>query len=282
MVTYHKVLTIAGSDCSGGAGVQADLKTFGALGCYGMSVITALTAQNTRGVEAIHAVPLDFIEKQAQAVFSDIKPDAVKTGMLLSAGIIERVADILKKYKPPHIVIDPVMVAQSGDPLIDDDAMDAVKRLLLPLADMLTPNIPEASAILNKRLQSREDIIQAASELCDLGCKYVLIKGGHADDPPPAAPSGTVECTDVFLKKGAQTCSFFSERRIDTKNNHGTGCTLASAIASYLAKGKTMEDAVRLAKQYITGAIKAGAPYSLGQGHGPVHHYHNLWSPLSR
>ena len=268
MVNYHKVLTIAGSDCSGGAGIQADLKTFGALGCYGMSVITALTAQNTRGVSAIHAVPLDFIEKQVEAIFSDIKPDAVKTGMLMTADIIERVAGLLTEFKPQNIVIDPVMIAQSGDPLIDDDAIDAVKHLLLPLADILTPNIPEASAILNKKISSREDIIQAARELNELGCKHVLIKGGHADD---------TECLDVFLSKGSKTCSFFSGERIETHNNHGTGCTLASAIASYLAKGEPMEHAVGLAKQYITGAIKAGAPYSLGQGHGPVHHYFNLW-----
>lgn len=268
MVTYHKVLTIAGSDCSGGAGIQADLKTFGALGCYGMSVITALTAQNTRGVTAIHAVPLDFIEQQIEAIFSDIKPDAVKTGMLLSADIIERVAGLLKKYNPPNIVIDPVMVAQSGDPLIDDDAMGAVKTLLLPLADMLTPNIPEASALLNKNIQCVDDITLAASEISDLGCKHVLIKGGHADD---------TKSTDIFFASENKHYSYFSEERIKTKNNHGTGCTLASAIASFLAKGETMERSVRRAKQYITGAINAGTPYSLGKGHGPVHHYYKFW-----
>jgi hydroxymethylpyrimidine kinase/phosphomethylpyrimidine kinase len=272
MVTYHKVLTIAGSDCSGGAGIQADLKTFGALGCYGMSVITALTAQNTRGVTAIHAVPLDFIEKQVKAIFSDIQPDAVKTGMLLSADIIELVAKLLKKFNPPNIVVDPVMVAQSGDRLIDDNAMEAVKTFLLPIADMLTPNIPEASALLNKNIQCMDDITLAASELASLGCKNVLIKGGHADDI-----SDDKECIDVLFTNAGKQHSYFSEKRITTKNNHGTGCTLASAVASYLAKGETMEEAVRLAKQYITGAITAGAPYSLGKGHGPVHHYYKFW-----
>jgi len=272
MVTYHKVLTIAGSDCSGGAGIQADLKTFGALGCYGMSVITALTAQNTRGVTAIHAVPLDFIEEQVRAIFTDIKPDAVKTGMLLSSDIIELIAGLLKKYKPPNIVIDPVMVAQSGDRLIDDDAVEAVKTFLLPIADMLTPNIPEASALLNKEVQSMDDITLAASELASLGCKNVLIKGGHADDI-----SSDKECIDVLFTNSGKHHSYFSEKRIVTKNNHGTGCTIASAIASFLAKGKTTEDSVKLAKQYITGAITAGTPYSLGKGHGPVHHYYKFW-----
>ncbi|MBW1893444.1 MAG: bifunctional hydroxymethylpyrimidine kinase/phosphomethylpyrimidine kinase [Deltaproteobacteria bacterium] len=268
MVKYYKVLTIAGSDSSGGAGIQADLKTFAALGCYGMSVITALTAQNTRGVTAIHAVPLDFIEAQVKAVFSDIKPDAVKTGMLLSADIIELVAGLLKKYNPPNIVIDPVMIAQSGDRLIDDNAVEATKTLLLPIADMVTPNIPEAAALLNKRIQSIDDIKPAASELSGFGCKNVLIKGGHADD---------TDCTDVFFTAVQKQYTYFSEKRITTKNNHGTGCTLASAIASFLAKGETMENSVKHAKQYITGAIKAGAPYAIGKGHGPVHHFYRFW-----
>jgi len=205
MVTYDKVLTIAGSDSGGGAGIQADLKTCSALGCFGMSAITALTAQNTRGVSAIHAVPPDFIEAQIEAVFSDIKPDAVKTGMLPSAEIIERVSGLLKKYAPPNIVIDPVMIAQSGDRLIDDNAIAAIRSFLLPIADIITPNIPEAVALLNKPIDNKDDIQLAAKELSDYGCRHVLIKGGHAD--------GTI-CTDVFFSAARRPYTFLSEKRI--------------------------------------------------------------------
>lgn len=268
MKRYKKVLTIAGSDSGGGAGIQADLKTFSALGCYGMSVITALTAQNTLGVAGIHPVPVSFVEEQIDAVMEDMGTDGVKIGMLYSAGLIEAVAARLKKFDVKKIVIDPVMVAQSGDSLMERDSVDALKEFLIPLASVLTPNLPEASVLLGRPLNSEEEIQQGARDLCALGCDSVLIKGGHlAGD----------RCTDALYLNAGDKFSLFDSRRIQTENNHGTGCTLSSAIAAFLVSGYGIEEAVEKGKAYITGALSKGASYLLGQGHGPVHHFHNMW-----
>jgi hydroxymethylpyrimidine/phosphomethylpyrimidine kinase len=266
--TYHKVLTIAGSDSGGGAGIQADLKTFSAMGCYGMSVITALTAQNTKGVTDIHAVPPSFVEQQMEAVFSDIGVDAVKIGMLYSAELIQTVAQTLKKYKIEKIVLDPVMVAQSGDKLLQDDAIEAIKIHLMPLSSVITPNLPEAEVLLDSKLHGIEDIKKGARDLTKYGGRSVLIKGGH---------SKNTDSTDyLYLAKEDRFIKFKGER-VQTNNNHGTGCTLSSAIASCMAKGCGIEEAVGKAKTYISEAIRAGSQYKIGHGHGPVHHFFKFW-----
>jgi len=267
--TYCKVLTIAGSDSGGGAGIQADLKTFSALGCYGMSVITALTAQNTTGVTGIHPVPPSFAKEQIQAVLSDIGADAVKIGMLYSAELIETVARQLKKYNIKKIVLDPVMVAQSGDRLLQDDAIDALKRFIIPLADVVTPNLPEAEVLTGQKLSGYDDMKEAARFIADYGCKSVLVKGGHLEDAE--------ESVDILYLTDEKRFLFFKDKFIKTMNNHGTGCTLSSAVAAYLAKGEGIETAVKKAKEYITKAIQAGAKYTLGKGHGPVHHFFQFW-----
>jgi hydroxymethylpyrimidine/phosphomethylpyrimidine kinase len=242
---YHRVLTIAGSDSGGGAGIQADLKTIAANHCYGMSVITALTAQNTLGVSAIHAVPVDFVAAQMDAVLSDI-------------------ADGLRRYEAKNIVLDPVMVAQSGDKLLQDEAVAALKEHLIPLADLITPNLPEASVLLDREILTEEDLAAAAVDLAALGAGNVLIKGGHLES----------ENSDDCLYLGAERrLVTLAGERVVTRNNHGTGCTLSSAIAAYLARGEDMETAVRLGKDYIAGAIQAGAAYEIGHGNGPVHHF---------
>jgi hydroxymethylpyrimidine/phosphomethylpyrimidine kinase len=261
---YHRVLTIAGSDSGGGAGIQADLKTIAANRCYGMSVITALTAQNTLGVSAIHAVPVDFVAAQMDAVLSDIGADAVKIGMLFSPELIRTVADGLRRYKAKNIVLDPVMVAQSGDKLLQDEAVAALKQHLIPLADLITPNLPEASVLLDREILSEDDVAAAAVDLAALGAGNVLIKGGHLES----------ENSDDCLYLGAEgRLVTLAGERVVTRNNHGTGCTLSSAIAAFLARGEDMETAVRLGKDYIAGAIQAGAAYEIGRGNGPVHHF---------
>jgi hydroxymethylpyrimidine/phosphomethylpyrimidine kinase len=261
---YCRVLTIAGSDSGGGAGIQADLKTISANGCYGMSVITALTAQNTLGVSGIHAVPIDFVTAQIEAVLSDIGVDAVKIGMLFSPELIRTVADNLKKFAVTKIILDPVMVAQSGDKLLQDEAIAALKQYLIPLAELITPNLPEASVLLGRDISTAAAIETAAIELAGLGCHNVLIKGGHLES------GDSDDCLYLGAEKRIVT---FPGERIPTRNNHGTGCTLSSAIASFIAKGENIVTAVGLAKEYITGAIRAGADYRLGKGHGPVHHF---------
>ena len=261
---YPRVLTIAGSDSGGGAGIQADLKTIGANGCYGMSVITALTAQNTLGVSGIHGVPTHFVRQQMEAVLTDIGTDAVKIGMLFSPELIVTVAEQLKKFAVTNIVLDPVMIAQSGDKLLQDVAIDALKKHLIPMASIITPNLPEASILLGREITSMDMVHDAAKELCGLGCANVLIKGGHL----------TGEDSDDCLYLGdREEMIFLFAKRIETHNNHGTGCTLSSAIAAGLAKGDTLITAVRKAKQYITGALAAGAAYTIGKGHGPVDHF---------
>lgn len=266
---YRCVLTIAGSDSGGGAGIQADLKTFAALGCYGLSVITALTAQNTVGVTGIHPVPSVFVEQQIEAVLTDIGADAVKIGMLFSGELIRTVAAALRRHRPGAIVVDPVMVAQSGDRLLQDEAVSAIKTELIPLATVITPNLPEAEVLVGRPLTTAADMETAARELAALGCPYVLIKGGHAD--------GTT-CTDILYHAGDNRFDRFAHPRIATANTHGTGCTLSSAIAAHLAHGHGMEAAVARAGGFIHEAIVAGAGYRLGKGHGPVHHFFRYWS----
>ena len=269
MKSYYRVLTIAGSDSGGGAGIQADLKTFSALGCFGMSVITALTAQNTRVVTGIFQVPPEFIAEQMDAVLEDIGVDAVKIGMLHSPEVIGTVAEKLVQWKCPNVVLDPVMVSKSGDKLLRDDAVKALKQRLIPLATLITPNLPEASVLLNRPVETVGDMETAARDLGALGCANVLVKGGHLT----GEQSGDL----LYTKKENVMIPLVGER-IDTENSHGTGCTLSSAIAANLARSMPLEAAVKLAKVYITHALRAGAEYRIGQGHGPVHHYYKFWS----
>lgn len=254
------VLTIAGSDSGGGAGTQADLKTVTLLGSYGASVITALTAQNTRGVSAIHGVPPEFVAEQLDAVLSDIRIDVVKTGMLFSAEIINVIADKLGEYNRKIVVIDPVMLAKGGTELIDNEALATFKKRLMAAAYLLTPNIPEAEKLTGLAISNEDGMEQAARALCSMGARNVLIKGGHL-------PEGIA--VDILYDGSAFTR--FPVPRILTKNTHGTGCTLASAIAAFLAQGEPLPVAIAKAKEFITTAIKLAQP--LGKGHGPVNHY---------
>lgn len=265
MKTYPRVLTIAGSDSGGGAGIQADLKTFSALGCYGMSVITALTAQNTLTVKSIHPIPPEFVAAQMDAVLEDIGTDSVKIGMLHSAEVVEIVVDRLKKYKCKSIVLDPVMVATSGDKLFQDDAVATLKEKLLPMASIITPNLSEASILLNRPILTVEDMPQACLELAELGCKNVLLKGGHL--------SGNQISDFLYLGDGCITVRL-DGKKIDTKNSHGTGCTLSSAIAVNLAKGENIPSSVKKAKIFLSSALTAGAKYKIGHGNGPVYWNH--------
>jgi len=270
---YSRVLTIAGSDSGGGAGIQADLKTFSALGCYGMSVITALTAQNTIRVSAIHKVPASFVAAQIDAVLGDIGADAVKVGMLHTPEVIRTVAERLRAHDVKRVVLDPVMVAKSGDKLLLDDAIDALRDELLPLAEIATPNLPEASVLTGGTVSSREEMEGAGHEVLTLGARSSLIKGGHLED----AGSSDVLC--VRDSSGTVAVRWYEQSRFRTGNTHGTGCTLSSAIAAFRAQDIDIQESVARAKEYITNAIRAGADYRLGSGHGPVHHFHNLWTP---
>ena len=260
----NTALTIAGSDSSGGAGIQADLKTMTANGVYGMSAITALTAQNTTGVTGIMDVTPEFLEKQIDAVFSDIFPDAVKTGMVSSSELIHVIADKLKKYNASNIVVDPVMVATSGAKLISDDAIETLKECLLPLATVITPNIPEAEVLSGMTIESEEDMEKAAKMIFEkYGCA-VLCKGGHQVN----------DANDLLYSSKGPV--WFKGKRIDNPNTHGTGCTLSSAIASNLAKGESLENSVKAAKDYISGALEA--MLDLGKGSGPLAHNYMLIS----
>lgn len=259
-------LTIAGSDSGGGAGIQADLKAFSALDVYGASVITAITAQNTRAVTAVEGVSLHVIAAQIDAVLSDLSVGAIKIGMLATPEIIETVADSLAGFDGP-IVLDPVMVAKSGDALLRDDAVGALIEKLLPHAAVLTPNLPEAARLLNAEpTDADEALIEQGRALLALGPKAVLMKGGHA--------SGAV-CTDHLVS--AEGVKRFSTARVDTRNTHGTGCTLSAAIAAGLAKGLGVERAVGEAHAYLSAAIRAADRLTVGSGHGPVHHFHRFW-----
>lgn len=255
----NTALTIAGSDSSGGAGIQADLKTMLANHVYGMSAITALTAQNTTGVTDIMEVTPKFLAEQLDSIFTDIKPDAVKTGMVSSSQLIDIIADKLREYKAVNIVIDPVMVATSGAKLICDDAMETLKKKLLTLATVITPNIPEGEVLAGMKITSKEDMVTAAEKISNTyGCS-VLLKGGHSLN----------DANDLLVEQGKEPV-WFMGRRIANTNTHGTGCTLSSAIASNLAKGKSLEEAVKGAKNYISGALAAGL--DLGKGSGPMDH----------
>ena len=258
----NTALTIAGSDSSGGAGIQADLKTMTANGVYGMSAITALTAQNTTGVTGIMEVTPEFLEKQLDAIFTDIYPDAIKTGMVSSTELITVISEKLKQYKAANIVVDPVMVATSGARLISEDAIETLKEKLLPLATVITPNIPEAEVLSNMTITSEDDMVEAAKIIYEkFGCA-VLCKGGHQVN----------DANDLLFSDNGAV--WFNGKRINNPNTHGTGCTLSSAIASNLAKGLDLEDAVRNAKDYISGAL--AAMLDLGKGSGPLAHNYML------
>ncbi|MCP1843165.1 hydroxymethylpyrimidine/phosphomethylpyrimidine kinase [Bradyrhizobium sp. USDA 4524] len=260
-------LTIAGSDSSGGAGIQADLKSFAALGVYGASAITALTAQNTMGVSGIHPVPASFVTAQIDAVFSDLEVGAVKIGMVAQADTIAAIADGLRRWAPRHVVLDPVMVATSGDRLLAAEAVDALKVLLFPLASLITPNLPEVAALLNEPVASSEaDVERQGKRLLAMGCRAVLVKGGHGHG---------AESIDYLID--AEHSIALAAPRIATANTHGTGCSLSSAIAAGLAKGESMETSVRNAKAWITQAIAEADRFAVGHGHGPVHHFHGYY-----
>ena len=263
-------LSIAGSDPSGGAGIQADLKSFSANHVFGMAVITALTAQNTRGVTDIHFPPVDFIKAQINAIFEDIRVDAVKIGMVANAGIAKAVKDALVDQHGRHIVLDPVMVAKGGAPLLDPDAVEAVRCDLLPLASVVTPNLPEAGVLLGlPAAKTRAEMSSQARELLSYGPDAVLIKGGHFEGEH--SPDLLVTEADDF---------WFEANRIDSMNTHGTGCSLSSALAAGLARGMSMIAATQAAKSFITEAIEHADRLEVGSGHGPTHHFHAIWNEV--
>jgi hydroxymethylpyrimidine kinase/phosphomethylpyrimidine kinase len=261
-------LTIAGSDPSGGAGIQADLKTFGACAVYGAAVITALTAQNTSGVAAVHVPPADFVAQQIELVLDDLPVAAVKTGMLARRDIAERTAEILRARAVPRLVVDPVMVSKSGARLLDEGAIDALREALLPLAAVATPNLPEAAVLLGaSEAEVARDPERAARALLALGPRAVVLKGGHR---------GGAASDDLYAD--AHGLVVLPAARIETTNTHGTGCTFAAALAAHLARGATPAFAARAAKEYVTAALRAARAWRLGRGHGPVHHFHAWWS----
>jgi hydroxymethylpyrimidine/phosphomethylpyrimidine kinase len=266
-MTTPIALTIAGSDSSGGAGIQADLKTFAALGVYGASVITALTAQNTQGVSGIHPVPAEFVTAQIDAVFSDLAVGAVKIGMVAQPDVMDAIVAGLTRWSPKHVVLDPVMVATSGDRLLANEAVEALRSKLIPCADVITPNLPEAAALLDEPMALSEAAIQQQGRrLLAFGCKAVLIKGGHGEGR---------ESIDYLVDPNGMIA--LAAPRVATKNTHGTGCSLSSAIAAGLAKGEGMQAAVRNAKAFVSAAISAADRFSVGQGHGPIHHFQKFY-----
>jgi phosphomethylpyrimidine kinase len=258
-----KVLTIAGSDSCGGAGIQADLKTFSAHGVYGMSVITAVTAQNTQGVLAVQDISLDVIAKQVEAIFEDIEVDGVKIGMVSQVQTIEVIAERLRHYAPQIVVVDPVMISKSGYHLLNPEAEETLIKELLPLAKVVTPNIPEAEVMTKMSIRTLQQMEDAAKAIYQMGAKNVLLKGGHLEE----------DSTDILFN--GREYSYFSSSRIATKNTHGTGCTLSSAITSNLALGYSLNEAVSRAKEYITTAIQHSL--SIGKGVGPTHHFYTLY-----
>jgi len=259
-VTVKRALTIAGSDSGGGAGIQADLKTFAAFGVFGMSAITAVTAQNTVGVQAVHGVPLDIIESQLESVMSDIGADAAKTGMLGTVEVVELVAKCVLGLGIPNLVVDPVMVAKSGDVLLSESAREAVRTALLPLATVVTPNLPEAEALIGRPVRNVDEMRAAARELHGLGVRWVIVKGGHLPESEDA----------VDLVYDGRDFTELRAPRTPSRNTHGTGCTFSAAIAAGLAAGREPLDAIRSAKAYISAAIES-AP-EIGHGHGPTNH----------
>lgn len=260
----HKSLTIAGSDSSGGAGIQADLKTMTVLGVYGMSTITALTAQNTTGVQSIFEVTPKFLEDELDSIFTDIFPDSVKIGMVSNADLIRVISKKLREYNAKNIVVDPVMVSTSGSKLMADDAKDTLLSELLKVADIITPNIPEAEALTGQSIKSKDDMVEAAKKIGEFFDGYVLLKGGHSTD----------DADDLLYNNSEKI--WIKGEHIENPNTHGTGCTLSSAIASYLAMGNDVPKSVRLAKEFITGAISA--KLDLGKGRGPLNHMWKMGS----
>ena len=268
MKHYKRALTIAGSDPSGGAGIQADLKTCSACGCYGMSAIVAVVDENTVGVTGVHPVPVEFVTGQIRSVLSDIGADAVKIGMLHSSELIRAVKSTLEEFDMRNVVLDPVMVATSGDKLLQDEAVETLQRELIPYVRVITPNIPEAEILLGRKIESQEQLPELARELSLDGRVSVLLKAGHLTDE---------ELIDVFYDAESDRTVELRSQRLATANTHGTGCTLSSAVAAFLAHGYELTEAVRRAKAYIDAAIRAGADYAIGHGHGPVHHFHGFW-----
>ena len=260
---YNTVLTIAGSDSGGGAGIQADIKTISALGCYAASAITAITVQNTLGVQAVHPVPLDILRGQIDAVLSDIGADAIKIGMLHSSEVVNLVAEMIEKYQLRNIVLDPVMVSTSGHRLIEEDAVEVIKTRLMPLARVITPNVPEAEILAGCKIAGEDEFEAIARSLSDNGNVSVLMKAGHL--------SGD-SLVDYFYNAEDDSLTKLQSKRVQTRNTHGTGCTLSSAFAASLAKGENLTDAAISAKRYIEQAIISGAEYEIGKGHGPVNH----------
>jgi hydroxymethylpyrimidine/phosphomethylpyrimidine kinase len=266
-MTIPVALTIAGSDSSGGAGIQADLKTFAALGVYGASVITALTAQNTKGVSGIHVVPAEFVTAQLDAVVTDLDVKAIKIGMVAELATIAAIVSALTRHPSKHVVLDPVMVATSGDRLLAADAVEALRKELIPRAVLVTPNLPEAAALLDEPIATSEAAIESQGKrLLSMGCRAVLIKGGHNEGP---------ESIDYLFD--ADGVVALAGPRIATKNTHGTGCSLSSAITAGLAKGENMMTAVHHAKAWIGEAIAAADRLDVGHGHGPIHHFHGFY-----
>lgn len=262
---YIAVLTIAGSDSCGGAGVQADIKTMSALGVYAASAITSITVQNTMGVKAIQSIKPDIVSGQIKAVMDDIKPEAVKIGMVNDMATIKAIVNTLQESKPGIMIIDPVMVSTSGSMLMQPEALDIFCRMLLPMATLLTPNVPEAEVLSNVKINSMDDMDRAAHNILDMGCKAVLIKGGHLE--------GNKKIDRLYINNG-ETHQYVHET-IHTRNTHGTGCTLSSAIASFMARGEDMPQAVAKAKTYLSMALEAGKDVNIGEGHGPVDHLFN-------
>lgn len=268
MQTYKRVLTIAGSDSGGGAGIQADIKAISACGCYAASAITAVTVQNTLGVHNVMPVPTDIVCQQIKAVLDDIGADAIKVGMLHNEEVVRAVAQLLQKYAIPNVVLDPVMISTSGHRLIEESAIAALRQTLMPLAKVITPNIPEAEILLGRTISSQQDIPDAAAELAKQLQVSVLLKAGHLSENKLA---------DVLYDHSSQQVYTYSSERVYTRNTHGTGCSLSSALASFLAKGLTLPDATREATRYMAQAIIAGAEYEIGHGYGPVAHFYKYW-----
>lgn len=269
---YHTALTIAGSDPSGGAGMQADLKTFSALGVYGASAVVAVVDENTVGVYGVHPIPESFVAGQIRSVIGDIGADAVKIGMLHSSPLIRTVLSTLREYPDVrNIVLDPVMVTTSGDPLLEREAIGTLRDELIPYSRVITPNLPEASLLLGETVDHQDQLEDAARELSRLTGEpvSVMLKAGHLE--------GTDQLVDIFYNAEKRTFLRLASRKLHTPNTHGTGCTLSSAIAAYLAQGADLDTAARLGKDYIAAAVEAGAAYQIGHGHGPVHHFHRWW-----
>jgi len=265
---YKRVLSIAGSDPSGGAGIQADLKTMSACGCFGTTAITAVVDENTVGVYGVFPIPISFVQGQIKSVLDDIGADAIKIGMLHSSELILAVKETLSHYDIRNIVLDPVMVSTSGDKLLQDEAIETLKNELIPIARVITPNIPEAEVLLNEKIKSQCDLPRIIKRLSCNGTVSVLLKAGHLTAD---------ELIDVFYNAETDEIITLCSNRISTRNTHGTGCTLSSAIASMLAQGLPLNEAIREAKNYINEAIIKGAEYKIGKGHGPVHHFYNFW-----